>query len=247
MQLVRPPDLPPDLPWPPTEDDLPSSDGEPMETWRHVLQMTLLIETLSLAWAGRPDGFVGGNMFLYFSPDQVRGRFFRGPDVFAVLGVPKRERKSWVVWEEGKGPDVIVELLSESTATVDRVEKKRVYQDEVRVPEYVWYDPFSAELAGFRLHDGVYQAIEPDDAGRLPIQQFGIALARWHSVYRDVEATWLRWTKPDGTLLPTEAERADEERRRADAEARRVHDAERRIAELEAQLAEARRRAEGGA
>ena len=154
MQLARPADLPPDLPWPLTENDLPYSDGEPMESQRHVLQMTLLIESLTLAWADREDGFVGGDMFLYFSPEQVRGRDFRGPDVFAVLGVPKRERKSWVVWQEGKGPDVIIELLSESTAVIDKGEKKRVYQDEVKVPEYFWFDPETGEFAGFRLRAG---------------------------------------------------------------------------------------------
>jgi hypothetical protein len=38
-----------------TEDDLPSSDGTPMETERHVLQMMLLIETLRAYWANRND------------------------------------------------------------------------------------------------------------------------------------------------------------------------------------------------
>ena len=43
MQRTRPDNLPyADFPWPPTEDELPSSDGIPMETERHVLQMNLL-------------------------------------------------------------------------------------------------------------------------------------------------------------------------------------------------------------
>jgi Uma2 family endonuclease len=37
-----------------------------------------------------------------------------------VLDVPRRERKSWVVWEEEKAPDVVIELLSESTAKKDK-------------------------------------------------------------------------------------------------------------------------------
>src|SRR5438128_1454051 len=106
---VEPPDkavtlLPPGVEMPPTEDELPYDDGMPMDTQRHVLQMLLLIEALGNYWAGRDDVFVGGNMFVYFSPDQVSTHDFRGPDVFVVQGVPKRERKSWVVWQEGKGP-----------------------------------------------------------------------------------------------------------------------------------------------
>jgi len=48
-----------------------------------------------------------------------------------------------VVWEEGKAPDVIIELLSESTATQDKTVKKEIYQNQMRFPEYFWYDPFN--------------------------------------------------------------------------------------------------------
>jgi Uma2 family endonuclease len=108
---------------PPTQDELPCDDGVPMETERHRRQMELLINTLKPWLDQRDDGYVGGNMFVYFSVDQVRNQDFKGPDFFAVLDVPKGERKSWVVWEEGKSPDVIVELLSESTAEFDKTEK----------------------------------------------------------------------------------------------------------------------------
>jgi Uma2 family endonuclease len=135
--------------------------------------MTLLIETLRLHWKDRPTGYVGGNMFVYFSLEQVKNQDFRGPDFFAVLNAPKRERKSWVLWAERHGPDVVIELLSETTAAVDKGEKKRVYQDELRVPEYFWYDPFSGELAGFWLCNGRYEPIEPDEAGRLKSERLG--------------------------------------------------------------------------
>src|SRR5687768_11970296 len=88
----------------PTDDDLPSSDGIPMETQWHVLQLDLLRYTLNLHWAGRQRFFTGGNMFLYFNAEQLRDRDFRGPDFFVVLDVEERPRKSWVVWQEGKGP-----------------------------------------------------------------------------------------------------------------------------------------------
>ena len=91
------------------------------------MQMELLINGLDLWLAQREDGFIGGNMLVYFSLEQVRHQDFKGPDFFAVLGVPKGERKSWVVWEEGKGPDVVIELLSESTAELDKTTKKQVY------------------------------------------------------------------------------------------------------------------------
>ena len=215
---------------PPTQDELPYDDGIPMESHRHVLQMVLLMEPLWLLWAERQDVFVGGNMFVYFSPDQVRTYDFRGPDVFVVLDVPRRERKSWLVWEEGKGPDVVIDLLSDSTAARDKGEKKQVYQDRLRVPEYFWYHPFTAELAGFVLRDGVYHPIESDTQARLVSQKLQLLLVPWEGTYGGVEARWLRWATLDGNLLPTPEEVAALERERTERERRRA-------AELEALLA----------
>jgi Uma2 family endonuclease len=217
---------------PPGEDELPYSDGVPMESERHLLQMHLLIEPLKLHWSGRADGYVGGNMFVYFSLEHVKNQDFRGPDFFAVLGVPKRERKSWVVWEEKKGPDVVIELLSESTAALDKGEKKRIYQDELRVPEYFWYDPFSGELAGFSLRDGRYRPLKLDHEGRLKSAVLGLGLRRWEGVYEDVQARWLRWADEEGVPLPT---RAEQEKARAEqAEARERQTQEALTAEIEA-------------
>jgi hypothetical protein len=160
-----------------------------------------------------------------------------------------------VVWQEGKGPDVIIEILSDSTRRRDMTVKKEVYATRLRAPEYFWYDPFTGERAGFILHGGEYVPIEPDQFDGLPSRILGLTLVRWRGVAEDIEATWLRWAAADGTLLPTpeeaegaraEAEqgRAEAERARADAERERAERAEeeaaapqRRIAELEARLA----------
>jgi Uma2 family endonuclease len=227
----------------PGEEDLPDSDGEPMESERHVYQMTLLIETLKAGWAERDDFHVAGNMFLYFDVEQTRGRYFRGPDVFVVLDVPKRERRSWIVWKEGKGPDVVIELLSPTTARVDRTVKKQVYQDQLRVAEYVLYDPFRYDLEGFRLRDGRYEPLSLD-GGRLYLERLDLLLVPWEGTYQGLDIRWLRWARPDGSLLqlPGEAERerAEAERERAEAERERA-EAERERAEAERERAEAER------
>ena len=216
MELMQPDVLTADMLVLPGEDDLPCDDGVPMETQRHVLQLNLLMDPLLLHWADRNDFFVGGNMFLYFSVEQIRHNDFLGPDFFVALDVPRRERKSWVVWQEGKGPDVVIELLSESTAERDRTEKKRIYQDHLRVPEYFWFDPFSGEWAGFGLVNGIYEPREPDEAGRLISRKLHLALTHWEGEYKSVRARWLRWETLEGELLPTPQEVAEEERRRAE-------------------------------
>ncbi len=235
----------------PTEDDLPCDDGEPMETYRHVLQMLLLSETLVEHWAHREDFFIGGNMFLYYGADERRVPKFIGPDCFVVLDVPRRERKSWVVWIEGKGPDVVIELLSETTAAHDRTGKKRIYQDELRVPEYFWCDPFSEEFAGFVLRDGVYEELRPDPQGRLVSLRLGLALARVDSEYQGYRAPWLRWLTLEGSLLRTTQERAQEaerlvadERHRAEAALEHTVLAQRQAVDEHARAEQEHQRAE---
>lgn|GEM_PF-3197772 len=76
-------------------------------------------------------------------------------DKFYLLNNQRQTRKSWVVWEEdGKYPNVIVEILSNKTATTDRGLKKEIYQDIWRTPDYFWFDPVSLEFKGFHLLDG---------------------------------------------------------------------------------------------
>lgn len=221
-----------------TEEDLPCSDGEPMETWRHVCQMLLLVESLTLHWNQRQDFFVGGNMFVYYLKDGHTRHEALGPDVFVALDVPRRERKSWVVWQEGKGPDVVIELLSESTASRDRGEKKRIYQDVLRVAEYFWYDPFSHEWAGFLLQNGVYEPIAPDADGRLWSQRLGLALVRREGEYLGVPTRWLRWETPEGAILATAEEAASRQQQRAEQEQQRAEQERQRAERLAARLRE---------
>lgn len=123
---------------------------------------------------------------------------------------------SWVVWEEGKGPDVVIELLSESTAPLDKNEKKLIYQNQLRVPEYFCFDPFNPDdWAGFFLQKGVYQSLMPNSQNQLVSQLLGLALVRWHGNYKGINTTWLRWANLDGELLATPEEIAEQAKQRA--------------------------------
>lgn len=176
-------------------------------------------------------------MEVYFSLEQVRNKDFRGSNVFVVLSVPRRERKSWVVWEKGKGPDVVIELLSASTAEQDKTEKKQIYQNQLRVPEYFWFDPFNPEdWAGFALQNGVYEPLKLDAEGGFVSQQLGLTLVQWQGSYKEVEAIWLRWATMEGVLLATPQEQAEQEQERADQAQARAEQAQARAEQLAAQL-----------
>jgi Uma2 family endonuclease len=227
----------PSVKLPPTQAELPCDDGIPMETQRHKLQMDLLIDTIQPWLDQRADGYVGGNMFVYYSLAQVKNQDFRGPDFFAVLDVPKKERLSWVVWEEGKPPDVIIELLSESTAHNDKHEKRLIYQNQMRVSEYFWFDPFNPDdLAGFNLHRGIYEPIFLNEKNQLVSNVLGLALVRWQGNYRGVDATWLRWATLDGELFPSSQEMAETARQLAEQEKQRAEQERQRAEQAESQL-----------
>lgn len=201
----------------PTEDDLPCDDGEPMETARHRDQMFVLIESLRTHWAERKDYYVGGNMFIHYDPENKRHS--RGPDFFLVLDVDQRERKSWVVWWEGmRFPDVIIELLSDSTREVDKGEKKHLYARLFHTTEYYLYDPFSYEFTGYALRGVQYEEVAPDAEGRIFSPATGL--------YLGVRDGWLRWLAAQGAVLPLPSELAAQEKQRAERAEQRAVQAE---------------------
>jgi len=224
---------------PPGEDELPYSFGEPMESDRHRKQMYLLIEALELAWCDRDDVHIGGDMAIYFSETQTKKNDFRGPDVFVVLDTVRRERKSWVVWQEdGRTPDVVIELLSASTEHVDRGEKMRIYAKFLHVSEYYLFDPMTALLEGYELNPraGGYNPIAVLPGGDLPCSRLGLRLGVRRGLYSGIETDWLRWIGEDGRVFPVGQElAADVERLRADAE-QRLADAEQRLADALAEI-----------
>jgi len=236
--------------------ELVLEDGVPLESWYHRLQMVLFIEVARwrMLELGHRDFFLNGNMFLYYSveqaravaeeerqlalfeaglrPDKPRKTAYRGPDLMLVKDVPTHKREVWKVWEEGgRYPDLILELLSPSTAADDYGKKKRLYQDHFKTSEYFLYTPDSGTIDGFRLLDNAYQRILRSPKGRLWSRELEAEVGVWHGEYDDQKANWLRLFYPDGRLVPTKEERAEAAERRAAA-------AETEIARLRAHLAE---------
>jgi len=202
--------------------DLPCSDGVPLESAWHLKAMWLLIASVEQHWRGRTDFVVGGNQFFYFDPAQARNNNFLGPDFYVVKGVPHEPiRRSWVVWEEGgRVPNVIVELLSPSTAAEDRGHKRQVYLERLDVREYYCYDPDGHVLEGWRKGKRRPVAIKPKN-GRLWSEELELFLGPWDGEYMRYHDTWPRLYDADGnlSLIADEVaeQRADDERRAKDA------------------------------
>ncbi|MFB8791570.1 MAG: Uma2 family endonuclease [Potamolinea sp.] len=195
-------ELPEDVIFPP--GDL-YSDEPPLESELHLRQIILLFKCLEWLWRDRNDFYAAGNLTIYYSPRQLKSEDFRGPDFFVVLETDRKTRKSWVVWEEeGKYPNVILEIISPSTANTDKDFKKKLYQSTFRTPDYFWFDPETQEFAGFHLLDGDYQPIKANPQGLLWSQQLGLYVG----IYQGL----LRFFTPELELVPTPEEAADAER-----------------------------------
>jgi hypothetical protein len=141
--------------------------------------------------------------------------------------VSREPRNSWVVWEEGgRYPDLIIELLSDSTAKVDRTDKKSLYQNIFHTPEYFWFSPVTLEFAGFRLTGKQYEPIPIDARGW-----------RWSEVlelYLGVANGQLRYFNDAGEMAPTPTEAAKWEQQQTEQERQRAEQ-ERKWAERLAQ------------
>ncbi len=198
------------------------SDEPELESDFHREQITLLLRLMQWYWRNRSDIYCSGNTTVYYDESQRTNRNFKGPDVFVVLGVEPRLRNSWMTWREGgRYPNVVIELLSDSTAKVDRTEKKALYQNIWRLPEYFWFHPRTLEFKGFRLVDGQYQELQADEQGNLWSQEL--------SVFLGIFEERLRLFTPEGELIPLEEE---EERQRAERAEARAEQLAQRLREL---------------
>jgi colicin import membrane protein len=153
-----------------------------------------------------------------------------GPDLMVISGVGAR--RAWGTFDvaaEGVRPDLIVEVTSPETASIDRSNKLEEYE-AARVDQYIiidavqgnrWVEP---RLLGYHLVGGRYRQLAPDARGRLwlPAVAVWIGVEEGEIVCRD----------ESGQAF---ASYAAERQARADAEAR--------IARLEAEV----RRLRGGA
>lgn len=208
-----------------------SSNEPPLESYLHLQQLLLLLKCLDWLWQDRNDYFAAGNLTVYYSAQNIKTRDFRGPDFFIVLGTEKRPRKSWTVWEEdGKYPNVIIEPLSDSTASIDRTTKKQLYQDTFRTPEYFWFSPDTLEFEGYVLLKGSYQPIAPQDSGQLWSGQLNLFLGLCDRQ--------LRYFSPQGELIPTPEEAAKAAEQKAELAEQNAAYAEQKVDIMAAKLRE---------
>ena len=224
----------------PNIDHIVTEDGAPVDSQFSEKQQRLLAEVLYGSWQPSEPFVAMSNVGLFFA---IRTPPFV-PDVLVSLGVsspvdpfPKRYR-SYFVWEYGKAPDLVVEVVSNDEGGEDTIKLKGYAK--IGITYYIIYDPeehlSSQPLRVYRLVSGRY---ELDKSEMQVFASLGLGVQVWQGTYEDMSQSWLRWTTVQGQLLPTgkelaslQEQRADEEQQRADAEKLRA-DAEKLRADAE--------------
>jgi Uma2 family endonuclease len=225
----------------PTMYDLPSEDPEEpgLPDEFHDLQPQLLNRTLHLSGYSPDRCFTASNLNLYY--DVHHPLWHKRPDWFLAVDVPRlyqgtELRRSYVVWQEGQSPRVVVEFLSPGTEAEDLgrfaeatppstshpeptdeatlIEKPpgklAVYEDYLRVPHYLVYSRYTRQLRYFKLVGGQYQPQPLAQAAPLIwLPDLAIGLGLWQGEFAGISGDWLRWCDREGTWLLTDTEQAE--------------------------------------
>ncbi len=255
----------------PTMYDLPSENAEEpgLPDEFHGLQPQLLSYTFRPSNYSAAQIFSGSDMNLYY--DVRHPLWYKRPDWFGVVGVSRLYdevdmRLSYVVWQEGINPFVVVELLSPGTEKEDLREndgrelpvasdnlagnghinpepteekparKWEVYEQILRVPYYVVFSRYTNRMRAFKLEGAHYQELELSDS-RVWMSEIDLGLGLWQGEYLGVDRLWLRWYDSEGNWIPTPEERAQHEQQRAEQEQQRA-DQEQERADQEQERAE---------
>lgn len=225
-------------PWQPGEhelapDEIPvpevsgliTEDDTPVDNVFSEKQMRLLTEPLHTSWSppGGRNYFLAANVgvFATASNNPLVPDAFLSVDAAPKQPFSEKRNRCYFVWEHGKPPDVVIEVVSNKEG--DELTRKLRGYERMRVSHYVVFDPWHElsedTLCRFELHAGAL--VRVDTALTLPELDLGLLL--WEGVFERERATWLRWCRANGELVPTGAEstatekqRADDERQRAD-------------------------------
>lgn len=229
----------------PPIDKLVIEDDTPVDNFFSAKLQRMLIEILYSAWASwgmnRPfvaDADIG--IFSSVHRPPIVPDIFVSMDVEAPQDFREKKNRTYLVWEFGKSPDVVIEIVSNKVG--NELGSKLLDYARLGVTYYVVFDPLQQlgddVLYIFGLTHGEYARLEQPWLERI---ELGLTL--WEGTFEDVTATWLRWCDLDGQILPTGAEQAAQAVAQVTEAKTKVIQAEAKATEAEAKATEAEAKA----
>jgi len=223
-------------------------EEEPVESTAQPLIAGVLRESLELVGYIQPTMLIASNLGICatMNDDLV----IKAPDWLYVRSVVPltriTDRRSYTPHLEGEVPLVVMEFLSETDGKEYSAKptyppgKWYFYEQILRVPTYITFDPEDGDLEVYNLGESVYQLQPQDVNNRYWIADMGLFLGVWQGEKEGRSGNWLRWWSQDGNLLPWSVEQLEQERQRTE-EARQLAEQERLRADQERQQTEQER------
>lgn len=243
--------------------NLITEDDEPVDNILSEKQQRLLVDALFESWTPPPieteietedetpdqtitnnprPFWVAANVGIFRSvylPAIVHDVFI-SLDVTAPPDFRTTDQRSYFMWEHGKGPEVVVEIISNRKG--NELGSKLKEYSKLGVMYYVVFDPYAemqTEMGGdvLRVYEvGFGNRYRRRDDFQLP--EVGLALTLWEGQFEGSANAWLRWCDAQGQLLKTGHERAQFAEDRAQFAEGRAQIAEDRATKLARKLRE---------
>jgi hypothetical protein len=204
-------------------------DDTPVDNIFTEKQERLLTAPLYASWSGPPpeegqtarifEVLANVGLFISLHEPAIVPDVMLSLDVKIHEDLTKRENRTYFIWEFGKAPDVVIEIVSNREGG-ELGDKMRRYR-RMGIKYYVVYDPLcqlgKTVLRSYELRGDLYIALD-----KHYFEPVGLGLVEWKGVHEKYSATWIRWCTKGGRLIPTAQETAGEERQRADAADKRA-------------------------
>jgi Putative restriction endonuclease len=205
--------------WEPLPKDFQLED-DPVENDGQLLLAGALRESLELSGLIQPQMLIVSNFGLCATIDgQI---VVKAPDWLYVAAANPIEltRRSYTPYAEGDLPAIVMEFLSDVDGSEYSVKRSFppgkwfLYEQILRVPIYVIFEPEGGLLEFYQLQNERYELVLPDPDGRHWIAAMNLFLGTWRGEKEGRVGYWLRWWDESGNLLPWAVEQIEQERQK---------------------------------
>ena len=200
--------------WVPDANSLVTEDDTPVDNFASAKQQRLLVGSLYSS-AQEQTFLAEANVGIFYKANQPA----IVPDVFLSFDVEvpenwwDKQNRSYLVWQFGKPPEVVIEIVSNKIG--EELGKKLKIYEQVRVSYYIVYDP--GQHLGqqvLRVHE--LKGRRYAESQESWLEQVGLGLRLWEGEFEGRQDIWLRWCYRDGNIVLTGDERAEQAEHRAE-------------------------------
>lgn len=212
-----------------------TEDDEPVDNWFSEKQQRLLAESLNSSWKPGRLFIAAANVGIFYAVHQppIVPDMFLSLDVQLADNIWEKRHRSYFLWEFGKPPEVVVEIVL-NTKGGETDSKFRKYA-QMGVAYYIILDPQQV------VQKNVLRIYELTAGGYIPkidrhLTHIRLGVTLWRGIFEGADDLWLRWCDAEGNLIPTGIEQAEQEKQRADTAEKKAVLAQERAEKLAEKL-----------